>query len=364
MGKDSLDHRFFWLPENDGKRKNGDYFQGVPLDREETKLIPFSNLWDYEKQFNQCSNEGGVIFRHGKKPITFIQHVFVLAGVSINLNSCILDYFAGSGTTGHAVINLNREDEGKRKYILVEMAEYFDMVTRPRIEKVIYSDSWKDGKPISRKGSSHIMKYIRLESYEDTLNNITLDKTKMLQLGAVNEEYLLSYMLDIEAKESASLLNIARFKHPFEYSMAITQKLETTMKNIDLVESFNYLIGLQVEHSYAMSSFDADFATSDTGALSAKLKNGTIYTIKMIEGQDLSGETILIIWRNMTDDTNKDNAVLDAFFNKKKISATEFEYKKIYVNCDNNLQNMCDSNETWKVILIEEEMKKRMFEGA
>ena len=55
----------------------------------------------------------------------------------------ILDFFAGSGTTGHAVINLNREDSGKRKYILVEMGEYFDTVTKPRIEKVIYSKDWK-----------------------------------------------------------------------------------------------------------------------------------------------------------------------------------------------------------------------------
>jgi adenine-specific DNA-methyltransferase len=56
-----------------------------------------------------------------------------------------LDFFAGSGTTGHAVIDLNREDGGKRKYILVEMGDYFDTVLKPRILKVIYSKDWKDG---------------------------------------------------------------------------------------------------------------------------------------------------------------------------------------------------------------------------
>ena len=88
----------------------------------------------------------------------------------------VLDYFAGSGTTGHAVITLNREDDGKRKYILVEMGDYFDTVLKPRIAKVVYSDSWRDGKPTERDtGISHCFKYIRLESYEDTLNNLRLD---------------------------------------------------------------------------------------------------------------------------------------------------------------------------------------------
>jgi len=59
----------------------------------------------------------------------------------------VLDYFAGSGTTGHAVINLNREDGGRRKFILVEMADYFDTVLLPRLKKVTFSPEWKDGNP-------------------------------------------------------------------------------------------------------------------------------------------------------------------------------------------------------------------------
>ena len=59
----------------------------------------------------------------------------------------VLDFFAGSGTTGHAVIDLNREDDLQRRFILVEMGDYFDTVLKPRVAKVVYSDSWKDGKP-------------------------------------------------------------------------------------------------------------------------------------------------------------------------------------------------------------------------
>ncbi|WP_204979637.1 DNA methyltransferase [Eikenella corrodens] len=94
-------------------------------------------------------------------------------------NSLVLDYFAGSGTTAHAVINLNREDGGKRKYILVEQGEYFDTVLKPRVQKVVYAENWKDGKPQADKESSlhgvpQIVKVLKLESYEDTLNNLVL----------------------------------------------------------------------------------------------------------------------------------------------------------------------------------------------
>lgn len=85
-------------------------------------------------------------------------------------SAIILDFFAGSGTTAQAVINLNREDGGRRKYILVEMDEHFDTVILPRIKKVAFSDKWKDGKAQGGgKGISHFCKYCQLEQYEDAL---------------------------------------------------------------------------------------------------------------------------------------------------------------------------------------------------
>jgi adenine-specific DNA-methyltransferase len=273
------------------------------------------------------------------------------------------DCFAGSGTTAHAVINLNREDDGSRKYILVEMGEYFDTVTKPRVQKVIYSEDWKDGKPVSRRGSSHAIKYLRLESYEDTLNNIEIEEgtLKFLTNPTVKEQYMLQYMLPDETRGSASLLNIDLLEHPFDYAMNITRRQESRVINIDLVETFNYLIGLKVERSFALQSFDADFTTSEYGAVTASLKNGATYRFKMVEGATNSGDWILVIWRDLTGDKIKDNAVLDAFFERKKTSAADFEYKRIHVNGDNNLPNLRTDNESWKVILIEEEMKKHMF---
>ncbi len=97
---------------------------------------------------------------------------------SVNSNDLILDFFAGSGTTGHAVITLNRQDNGHRKYILVEQGEYFYTVTKPRIQKVVYSANWKNGKATAPEtGISHAFKVLKLESYEDTLNNLQLHRT-------------------------------------------------------------------------------------------------------------------------------------------------------------------------------------------
>lgn len=78
-------------------------------------------------------------------------------------NGVVLDFFAGSGTSGHAVINLNREDGGARKYILVESEAYFDTVLLPRLRKVVFCADWKDGKPAGGAGVSHLMKYQVLE---------------------------------------------------------------------------------------------------------------------------------------------------------------------------------------------------------
>lgn len=117
MGSDSLGHRYFLLPKND-KKSNGDYFQGVPLDRQETKEVPYPNFLDFEEDFNNVGYEGGVEFRNGKKPISFLLKLFEIAGIKRDCNSIILDFFAGSGSTGQALLQLNEEYHGRRQFIL------------------------------------------------------------------------------------------------------------------------------------------------------------------------------------------------------------------------------------------------------
>lgn len=93
----------------------------------------------------------------------------------------VIDFFAGSGTTAHAVMDLNRKDDGRRKYLLIEMADYFYSVLLPRIKKLIFSDKWKEGKTMGGKGLSHFMKYYELEQYEDTLRKVKYDDSDLFE---------------------------------------------------------------------------------------------------------------------------------------------------------------------------------------
>lgn len=292
-------------------------------------------------------------------------------------NAIILDFFAGSGTTGHAVINLNREDGGRRKYILIEMGEHFNTVLKPRMQRVIYSKNWANGKPMDREGCSQILKYMKLESYDDTLNNLAFKRDDIRdnileQYARIREQYMLSYMLDKETKGSLSLLNVDSFKNPFEYKLKITKGLETKEIAVNLIETFNYLIGLTVTKITAKAYFNfekiicSDNPVNQERAVIFPVEYGQgEYSFKEVEGVLQTGEKVLIIWRNMTDDPVKDNTALDAYFEKKrsKMGVRNFKYSRIYVNGDNNLLNMKLENERWQVVLIEEEFYKKMFDN-
>lgn len=294
------------------------------------------------------------------KPVSLIEKIIQQ---SCNERENIIDVFAGSATTGHATISMNRKYGGNRKYILVEMGAYFDIATKPRMQKVIYSSDWKDGKPQSRNtGVSHIMKYMKLESYEDALSNITLDDEKHGLASLFGDDYLINYMLDIEAE--GSLLNLDAFRTPFEYKLKVTENNETKEKNVDVVETFNYLIGLTVKTASAITYFNAvkDENGEYEGAVRLVKDIGGTYGFKQIEGTTPDGKRVLVIWRTISDNLIESNAALDAYFSKHRINPQDREYDIIYVNGDNNLQNISTAEDTFKVQMTELEFKKRMFE--
>jgi adenine-specific DNA-methyltransferase len=75
------------------------------------------------------------------KPVSLLEFVCKLA---TDKNSIVLDSFGGSGTTSHAVLNMNKADGGNRKFILIEMMDYADTITAERVKRVI--DGYGEGK--------------------------------------------------------------------------------------------------------------------------------------------------------------------------------------------------------------------------
>lgn len=118
MGLDGLGYRYFRIPDAAERRINGDYYQGVPQNRSEVKYVPYPNYVDFEEAFNYVGYEGGVEFRNGKKPCAFLKHCLNLAGIYEKKDAWILDFFAGSASTGEAVAQMNAEDGGNRHFIL------------------------------------------------------------------------------------------------------------------------------------------------------------------------------------------------------------------------------------------------------
>jgi len=77
------------------------------------------DIW-YDIKTTGLEAEGGIEFKNGKKPLDLIQRIIKS---NTNKNSIVLDFFAGSGTTGEAVLRLNKSDNGKRQFILMTSNE-------------------------------------------------------------------------------------------------------------------------------------------------------------------------------------------------------------------------------------------------
>ena len=249
------------------------------------------------------------------------------ASTQTNKEAIVMDFFAGSGTTGHAVLKLNKDDGGTRKFILVEMGQYFETVLVPRIKKIIFSDVWKDGKPLEGKGSrQQFVKYHSLEQYEDALENIEFSQKKLSEFS----DYFVKYMLDFETRESKTFLNIGKMKNPFNYKINIVKDYQLKEVTVDLIETYNYLIGLDLTKFKTLQNPD----DNDKKYIVIKGKRGD--------------KSAVIIWRDITEfNPEKDRDYIQQNILKEK-------YDEIHLNGDNLIKD---------AILIEEQLKKIMGEN-
>lgn len=324
-------NKIYFLPREDGLNDyyilNGQtiLFYKDRLRRIGDRLVPVekvSDIWD-DVLPNDIHNEGGVVLKKGKKPEKLIGRIFE---ATTNANDLIMDYFAGSATSGAVALKSNR------KFINIEANEYFDSIPLRRIKNTLFGDKSGVTDDYQWKGGG-MVKYLRLEQYEDTLNNIQLaaDPTKP-NLG-FDESYLLGYMLDVESRDS--LFSKEWFTNPFDVKMLITRNNERKEEQIDLVETFNYLLGLKVERT----SWPTD-------------------GVQLVWGTTRKGERTLVVWRNVT------KVAGDALAEAVKTLGDELKkMRRIYVNGDNNLAALLPTALSERIVLTEPEFKKRMFDA-
>ena len=129
--------RIFWKKIENGDTVKWQVYQKFYL---EDKKKAVSNLWNDIDGNKKATRDVRDIFNDDSikfdfpKPIALIERILRLDSSS---NMIVLDSFAGSGTTAHAVLNMNKTDGGHRKFILVEMMDYADSITAERVKRVI-----------------------------------------------------------------------------------------------------------------------------------------------------------------------------------------------------------------------------------
>ena len=186
-----------------------------------------------------------------------------------------------------------------------------------------------------------MFKYVRLESYEDTLDSLELtprsnEQAELLaENPALAEDYRLRYALGEETSGSACLLG-KHFADPFAYTLSIVRDGVRQEAPVDLPETFNFLIGLRVESRQRIDG------------------------VLTIIGTDAEGRRTLILWRNLNE---MDNTALEAWFLRHRPKFTG-PLDLIYVNGDHTLNALERSDEAWTAKTIEPTLRELMFEGA
>ncbi len=159
----------------------------------------------------------------------------------------VLDYFGGGGTTAHATMLLNKKDDGKRKFILVEQGEYFESIILPRVKKSAFAvnvknsedgtkNSWKNGKPENDDGIGIFVKYFKFEQYEQVLSRTNLYTKKKPPKFTKAKDYA-KYIFKNDEKNLPEKTQITLEK----------KDLESIYEKIDLAETLSCVKGKMIK---------------------------------------------------------------------------------------------------------------------
>lgn len=186
-GDDGLGYRYYVGPAKNGSTRCKMY-SGMPLSRVDEinnggsyREVPISNLLNFAPDFGNIRHEGNMTFNSGKKPVKMLKE---LINYHINKNSIVLDFFAGSGSTAQAVLELNNEDNGNRQFILCTNNEnnICEDITYKRIKNVI--TGYGKYNPLKSNLKYYKCAYIpRINTEKENLhNNLLINIKNLIQL--------------------------------------------------------------------------------------------------------------------------------------------------------------------------------------
>ena len=131
------------LVDENGRQSNWNIYNKLWLSEQQEKgVVPSNLITDYENRQSAAELKKLQLNFNYAKPVRLIEYILTISQQT--KDAIILDSFAGSGTTAHAVLNMNKADGGNRKFILVEMMDYAESITAERVKRVI--DGYGSGK--------------------------------------------------------------------------------------------------------------------------------------------------------------------------------------------------------------------------
>ncbi|HEX8549948.1 MAG TPA: site-specific DNA-methyltransferase [Abditibacteriaceae bacterium] len=301
------------------------------------------------------------------KPVSLYEW---LADIINGKDGLFLDHFAGSGTTGHAVINLNRADgdEGQRRFILAEMGRYFDSVLVPRLKKAAFAEKWGEGKPIDypqRNGVPQTLFVYELESYEDALEHLASAIAEKGQpaFDVPDDDFTVRYALSVNTRDGELPLADELFQAPFAMEMRVGNGDGSTVDNnttpngnppasrkvkLDAISTFNWLSGLRVHKMW--------FPDAENPKIAA------------VCGLTPDDRAVVVVWRHLRDETYETaDAALWEFWQNDEILKSwreNHDVKTVYINGDSTLWRSQTESENWLCEPLESTFRNLMFASS
>ncbi len=305
-----------------------------------------------------------IVFSNSK-PVELLKRFIELGSSN---NSWIIDFFAGSGTTGQAVIELNQAgssltEPSQRKFILIEKEEIFHTVLLPRLMKACFAKEWKQGKPKfpntssvsnalnepkvpkvpkvpnvlnepnSPKVSNNplIFRYHEVEQFEDSWENISLDE--------ISENFETTFNISF----SPAFLYPFEISNPWRYALQTINSQGIFPKNVDLIHTYCFLSGLQILLYQNLNFLDSSiFPVHSVGRDMLIL---TAYNQKRV----------LLIWREIPQNLHLQEVIEEEIKEKSILSQTlsHFQVDEVFINGPLLFENIPQLDEKFRKFFLQ-----------